>query len=621
MMTRWQQFLTTSLTAVMTTALCALAGFAQTPQPPATQPGGQDQINPLNIQARPIPTRTVGLEPGKLVNWTLKDAILAALENNPDIEIERTNVRRAQFDLFAAQGFYDPSAISNLQYSSRVIPNTSRNTGLGSSVPDINFQTLSYNFGYQQYYERTGGFYSIGFNNTRQTSNQATLTPNYSPSLTFNITQPLARNFGIDSNRRLIQIQRKNLDLSDAVFRQRAIQIIAQVQQAYWDLTFAIKNEEIQRASVKLAETQLNNNKRQVEVGTLAPIDIVSAATDLETRRQQVFQAMNAVAQAENTLKQLTVSSPNDELWTSQIAPVESFEVQTNTLPLPDALKLAMENRPELKQFALQKESKQVDIAFFRNQTRPQIDLVASYGMNGAGGTPSTITGSSPNCSSPLPVGNPNSNPQLVCVGLVPTAIRDQNGNITGYTAGTIQTPFNPAVAFTQTTPVSSAFIGGYGTALKNLFKNDFRAWSVGVNITLPLRNRTAKANLGKALEEERQLDLQTRRQRQSIEVEVRNAVQSAETAKLRIEAARLARIYAEQQLEGENKKFQAGLSTTFFVLQRQTQLAQAQGDEVRALTDYNKAIAELQRVIATTLSSNSIAVREPEKVTLEKHK
>jgi HAE1 family hydrophobic/amphiphilic exporter-1 len=618
MMTRWHKLLITNSAALLLAAVCGLSAFGQTPQPPATQQSGQDQTSPLNIQARPIPTRTVGLDPGKVVRWTLKDAILAALENNPDIELERVNVRRAQFDLFAAQGFYDPAATSGISYSSRIIPNTSRNTGLGSNIPDINFQTVNYNFGFQQYYERTGGFYSIAFNNSRTTSNQATLTPNYQPSLSFNITQPLARNFRIDTNRRLIRIQKKNLDLSDAVFRQRAIEIIARVQQAYWDLAFAIKNEEIQRASVKLAETQLNNNKRQVEVGTLAPIDIVSAATDLETRRQQVFQAMNQVAQAENALKQLTVSSPGDELWTSQITPVESFEVRTNTLPLPDALKLAMDNRPELKQFALQKEINQVNIDFFRNQTKPQIDFVASYGTNGAGGTPATTTVIG-NCTSPLPLGDPNNPTSKVCVS--PTFIPViQNGQITGYQIGTTQTSFNPTPVTTPI-PISSDFVGGYGTALKNLFRNEFRNWSVGINITLPIRNRTAKANLGKALEESRQLDLQTRRQAQSIEVEVRNAVQSVETAKMRIEASRAARDYAQQQLEGEEKKFQAGLSTTFFVLTRQTQLAQAQGDELRALADFNKAVAELQRVIATTLSSNSIEVKPAVPATLDKSK
>jgi HAE1 family hydrophobic/amphiphilic exporter-1 len=157
---------------------------------------------------------------------------------------------------------------------------------------------------------------------------------------------------------------------------------------------------------------------------------------------------------------------------------------------------------------------------------------------------------------------------------------------------------------------VTRQFIGGYGTSLSNLFRNEFRTWSVGVQFSLPLRNRTAKANLGRALESGRQIELQTRRELQSIEVEVRNAVQSVETAKLRIEAARATRQYAEQQLDGEEKKLQAGLGSTFLVLTRQNELTQAQGAELRAQADYNKAVAELQRVISTTLSSNNIEVK-----------
>jgi HAE1 family hydrophobic/amphiphilic exporter-1 len=166
--------------------------------------------------------------------------------------------------------------------------------------------------------------------------------------------------------------------------------------------------------------------------------------------------------------------------------------------------------------------------------------------------------------------------------------------------------PFLP----TQVPAVSDIFIGGYGTALSNLFKNDFRTWSVGVQFTFPLRNRTAKANLGKALEQERQIDLQNRRLLQNIEVQVRNAVQSVEIAKMRIDAARANRDYAQQQLDGEEKRFQAGLTSTFFVLQRQNELSQARFNEIRALTDYNISVAQLQRVISTTLSSNNIEVK-----------
>ncbi len=640
-MTNWLKVTTINLAALILMNVCAVLGCGQTPaaQPPdqpsiqsqsanpaANQPSVQQagqqsdqQTQPLNIQARPIPQRTIGLESGKVMRWTLKDAILAGLENNADIELERVNVRKAQFDLFAAQGIYDPVASSHFDYSSGVIPNTRRSSGVSSSVANLTSGTYNYNFNYQQFYERTGGSYQVGFTNSRFTSNSAFLSPQYSPSLSFNLTQPVFKNYGIDTNRRLIKIQKKNLDLSDAVFRQRAIEIISSVQQAYWDLAFAIKNEAIQRDSVKLAETQLNNNKRQVEVGTLAPIDIVSAATQLETRRQQVFQAMNSVAQAENAIKQLTVNGTNDELWTSQILPVESFEVQTTTLPLGDAFKLAMDNRPELKQLALQKEINQVEIDYFRNQTKPQIDFVASYGTNGTGGTPSTTTIISPSCASPLPLGDPNT-PQLNCVSLAFKPVIE-NGKIVRYTADTTTTPYLSDLSITSTAAVSQTFQGGYGTAPRNLFKNEFRQWSVGVNISLPLRNRTAKANLGKSLEASRQNDLQTRRMMQGIEVDVRNAVQSVETAKMRIEASRAARQYAEQQLDGENKKFQAGLSTTFLVLTRQNELSQAQGDELRALADFNKAVAQLQKVIATTLTSNSIDVKAATPASLESNK
>jgi outer membrane protein len=542
--------------------LCAAAlspALAQTPVPPATPP---TQITP-----RPVPGRTVGLDPDKTINWTLRDAILNALEKNVDIEIDRASIRLAQFDLAAAQGVYDPVGASTFAYNSFTQPNTRLFSGTNAATTSQN--SLTYNFGVQQFIERTGGSYAVSFNNNRVTNNFGTLSPQYNPQLVLSVSQPLLRNFKTDTFRRLIKISKKRLDLSDAQFRQRAIEIIARTQQAYWDLAFAIKDEQIQRDAVRLAETQLNNNQRQVEVGTLAPIDVVSAATELETRRQQVFQAMNAVAQAENALKALTVGGVSDELWAAKIVPVENFEATPISMPLNDAMRLARENRPELKQFALQKELNQVDIDFFRNQAKPQLDLVGSYSMIGVGG-----------------VRNPN-NPLALST---PACVPGQPAPPAGCLPGNL--------------------IGGYRTSLANLFRNDFRTWSVGVNIGLPWRNRVAKANLGRAIEAEKQIDLQTRRQLQSIEVEVRNAVQSVEIAKLRIDASRAARQYAEQQLEGEEKRFQAGLSTTFLVLTRQTQLSQARGAELRALTDYNKAVAELQRVLSTTLTSNSVEVK-----------
>lgn len=526
-----------------------MVGRAQTPAPPQQPVRGPlpsgGQVPPLN---RTIPTRSVGLDPGRVVNWTLRDAILAALEKNVDIEIERDNVRLAGYDIDSAKGVYDPFLSSTITYNPSKQPNAFIFSGTAQDF--IKRDTFTYNFGLQQFVEKGGGEYAITFNNNRVISNVNNFTPQYGPNLTFNYTQPLFKNFKIDNNRRQIKIAKKRLDLSDATFRQRAIEIISRVQQAYWDLALAIRDEDIQRDAVKLAEAQLSNTQRQVEVGTLAQIDIVNTAAVLEGRRQNVYQAMNAVAIAENTLKSLTVESPTADLWNAQIVPVERFEIQDLKLPLSDALKLAIDNRPEMKQFHLQKEINDYDVDFFKNQTKPQIDLVGGYTMIGLSGSPRIGT-----------------NPE-------------------------------------------ERFIGGYGNALGIMFGNDFRQWQVGVQFNFPLRNRTAEANYGRALETGRQLDLRTRKQMQDIEVEVRNAIQAVETARLRNDAARAARIYAEQQLEGENKRFAAGYSTTFLILTRQNELATARGVELRAAGDYNKSVAELQRVISTTLSSNNIEVK-----------
>jgi len=592
-----RKFLSLSLCASLISAPVA----AQ--DPPATQnPQPQEQ----QIVARPILPRTVGLEPGKVVKWTLRDAITTALEKNIDIELERENVRLMQYDLIAAQGFYDPTTTSTIFYNRSARPTATRDSGLEGNNTTISFESLSYNFGATKNFERWGSFVQADFNNRRSVANTSILTTEYSPSLQFQFVQPLFRNFEIDAARRQIKVIKKRMDLTDAQFRQRVILIISQVQQAYWDLSLAIKSEAVARDSVKLAETQLNNNKRQVEVGTLAPIDVVSAATQLESRRTSVFQTMNQVGLAENALKALTTSGPSDELWNALIDPVEPFDIKPFSIPVGDAVKLAHENRPEIRQQSLQKDINKIEVDFFRNQAKPQINLVASYTTNGLGGSPLSTTGTCPN-----PVDDPANPGKKVCItGIVP----QPQGS--GFVPVVTTTPFNPSIV--RTAGIADQFVGGYGTALGNLFKNEFRTWSVGVSFSLPLRNRTAKANLGRQLEVGRQIDLQTRQVLQNIELEVRNAVQSVETAKLRIEAAQDATRYARQQLEGEEKRFAAGLSSTFFILDRQNQLAQTQFSELNALADYNKAVANLQRVMSTTLSSNSIEIKQEAPVTIK---
>lgn len=552
--------------------------------PPQTQQG-----NDLNIQqptSEPIPRRTVGLDPGKVAKWTLHEAILAALDKNLEIEIQRSTVRMAQSDIVSAEGFYDLQTRSNINYGKSIRPYLLQYAGATTEDNQTSDQ-LNYNFGLSQNIQKSGGLFRVDFNNSRQTSNVSTFSLSYEPEIAFSISQPLFKNFKIDRNRQSIKIAKKQLDISDAQFRQRAITIISQVQQAYWDLALAIRSEDVARETVALAEVQLNNNKRQVEVGTMAPIDVVNAATNLETNRQSVFQRMNEVARAENALKALCVSSTGDDLWNSRIEPADSFEIAPVSIPLSNAIKTAQENRPEVKQLNLQKDVNQINVDFFANQAKPQIDLIGSYTMGGLGGNPQNPN--QPNCS--------------------PLVVKDKycyNLGIGTDAAGN----FIPEVTKGQPFAIStSPYQGGYGKGLSSMFKNDFKTWSIGVQFNFPLRNRTAKANLAKEKESGKQIDLQTQQQLVNIEVEVRNAVQALESAKFRIEAAKKAEEYAKAQYEGEQKKFEAGMSNTFFILQRQNDLSNARLTALSAQGAYNIAVATLQRVMSTTLSSNNIEV------------
>src|SRR5262245_25110052 len=242
----------------------ATLAAGQTPQPaqnPPTQ-NPQNQSPSMNVLpstfSQTMPDQLVGIDPGKTVEWKLKDAILAALDKNPDIEIFRESVRIAQFDLFAAQGIYDPTATSTILYNSQKTPNAFRFSGTLQNFVLTN--TLTYNFGIAKYVEQTGGYYQINFNNSRVTSNTSNLSTSFNPSLGGSFTQPLLRNFRNDINRHQVRLASRRLDISDAQFRQQVIEIINTVQNAYWDLAFAIRNEQIQREAVSLASAQLQKN-------------------------------------------------------------------------------------------------------------------------------------------------------------------------------------------------------------------------------------------------------------------------------------------------------------------------------------------------------------------------
>jgi HAE1 family hydrophobic/amphiphilic exporter-1 len=398
--------------------------------------------------------------------------------------------------------------------------------------------------------------------------------------LTFTYTQPLLRGLKFDNNRRQIEIAKKNLSLTDAQFRQRAIETITNVQRAYWDLVFSLRNLQIQRDAVRDARTQLEHNKRLVAEGSLAPIDVVAAEAQVASFEQNLFTALEQVGVAENSLKTLIAEDRQAEIWQRSLVPVDPVDLIPPPVSLPDAMKAAVENRPELQQSDVAKEINEIDQKYYREQTKPGIDFVGSYGFVGLAGnqTANAI--------------NPFSTAEL----------RDRV-NFLSQLAGITPLPVPPP----QT--IRPDLIGGYGQSFQNLLGNQGNNFRVGVQISLPLRNRTAEAQLGRSLVQGEQIKTQREKLEQVIQVEVRNALQSLQSAQARLRAAMVAREASEKQYESEKRKLDAGQSTVFLVLERQTAFTTARGNELRAQTELNKATAELQRAMGNSLTVNSVVV------------
>src|SRR5215212_3344904 len=585
---------------------------AQTPSPtpPAgIVPGGSTEpLREPNIpqfQARPLPPTPslsrlgIGSES---VPLALNDAVKRALENNNDIEVARDDVRFAETQLRALEGIFDPIFAITPQYDKRISPQQSSLGGAQGGAGTTSTTTWSLGPSVQKQFDRGGGSYFLQFQNSHtNTSNSfSLLNPFYSSNLSLQFTQPLLRDRSIDNNRRQIRIQRKRLDQSDADFRQRTIDVITRVQQAYWELVFALRDQQNQLANLNLSRESLRNVEAQIAAGAKAPLERAEVQTELANRETALYSAIQAVAISENNLKVLIFKDPNSPEWSAQLTPTETPKFDTAPVNLDDALKAARDNRPELRRLRLQNDINASDIQFFRNQTKPQIDLVGTVALTGLAGN-NLATAVPAGSTQPLIVGDPFTSSSAFLLSEIQAIQRAQG----------LPVAVPPSTAV-EGSVVNPKLIGGYGQTLQNLIGGETRNVTLGVAIQFPFKNKTAEANLAGARIQTEQLQASTRSQAQLIEVDVRNSAQAVESARQRVLSAREARVNAEMQLEGEQRLYQVGRSTTFLLFQRENALANARASELRSETDYNKALADLQRATSTTLRANNVVVDAP---------
>src|SRR2546421_7362027 len=573
---------------IFATLLCLLKAPAQAQEPSPTPSPQQQTLSVPSIATdyranpnKPLPSlNRVGVDTAEQKPLALREAITMALQNNKDIEVARDNVKIAEYDLLTVRGAYDPKFSAQSYYEKIKTPAASFLSGASGAVENADFTATSRLEGLSP---KGGGNYRVDFSAVRATTNNTftALNPQYPTALTFNFTQPLMRGFRIDLPRRQIEVAKKNLSLTDAQFRQRAIEVITTVQRSYWDLVFALRNLQIQRDSLTDARSQLEHNRRLVAQGSLAPIDVVAAETQVANFEQAEFIALEDVNRTENNLKNMIAENQKSKLWNNSLIPTDQVDLTLPNVSLTDAMAAAMQNRPELRQSDLAREINLLDQKLYRDQTKPEIDLVGSYGMTGNAGTVTSTT-------NPLSA----SNDQL-------RARVNQLSALAGLQALTAP----PTVA------LPPDLFGGYWQSLANLGSNQFNNFRVGVAVSLPLHNRVAEGQLGHALVAGKQIATQRQQLEQLIQVEVRNALQTMSTAEARLRSAAVARSTPEQQYASEKRQLDPGQSTVFLLLERQTALATAKGNELRAQTDLNKAIADLQRAMGNSLTANNVTV------------
>lgn len=470
---------------------------------------------------------------------SLDEAVKRALENNADIAVERYNPELSAESVRSAAGYYDPFLFANLSKNSTDTKGTSSLSG-GDIV---NTKTNVWNFGLGLPIQ-TGANFNLTFNNNKQDTNYAfaDFNPQFNSSFSVSATQPLLKNFKIDSPRRDLKLAKKSREISDVQFRQAIINTVATVKIYYWELIYAIDNLGAAQKSFDLAKKLLNENEIRVKVGTMAPLDVVTAQSEVASREQGVIVAENALANAEDNVKRVIFPENDPAMWTTKISPTDRPGAEPVPVDIEAAVRNALENRTDVVAARKSLERSDISLSFARNQLMPQLDLVASYGTTGAGGT---------------------------------ELVRDP--------------PFGGTIV--DTIP------GGYGDALSEVFGRDFPTWSLRFNLSYAIPNRSARAAAAYAHISREQTLASLRRLELQVAQEVRTAARGVQSGFRSVTATQAARELAAQRLDAEEKKFAAGMSTNFLVTQAQRDLAVAEVTQLRAIADYRESIINFQRV------------------------
>ncbi|MXY24706.1 MAG: TolC family protein [Acidobacteria bacterium] len=487
---------------------------------------------------------------------TLDDAIERALERNLDIAVQRINPLVQDMAVVTANAAFLPLASSGFGLNQSTFPNRTLFDGGGLTGRSIVTDRGNYDVGIDQAVKWGGGQYSVTWDSSRSESTNIfnSFNPSYAANMSLTYTQPLLRGFRTDQRRTQLAVSRIGRDISDIDLEQTIINTLADVQSRYWDLVYANASVAVQEQALALAEQLVRDNQVRVEIGTLAPIDVVQAESEAAARRQALAQAIQVLRTAELALKQLIVGGTSDELWSIGLFPIDEPQVATSPIDLEGAVASALERRTDIERVRRQLDINDANVDNLRNSTLPALDVVGNYQLTGQGG---------------------------------PRLVRDNifGGNVT------------------------TEIPGGYGDAVSSIAGNDYPFWSVALQMSYPLGRSADKAAYERARLQVQQTTAQIRQIELQIASEITNAALQIDAIQGRIEAATAARELAEEQLRAEESRFEVGLSTNFFVVQAQRDLATAQDNELRAILDFQLALIEFERAQRSSLGAAGVTV------------
>jgi outer membrane protein len=526
--------------ATISAAVLAMSVSAFGQPVPASGQSGQTILD----QAVKAAAESQVPQPGEVVRrLSMDEAVKLAMEQNLGIKIQRFDPGIQDTGVFLARSGWAPTISSTISRNSNEQPVTSILSGTQPSVTTGTFaagatlaQTLKW-----------GSTYTANWNNSRFTTNDPTNTfnPRLSSNVSLVFTQPLLRNFQIDQIRQQVAVSKKVRDLSDIQLDSVITQTLRNVRNAYWDLSYSINNLKAQQESLALSRQSLKDNQKRVEIGTMAPIDIVQAQAEVATNESSVIVAEAAIKQAQDNLRALILDPATPEFWNVAFDPSDAAAFDARAIDLDAAVRNAMDKRADIRGAKNALEQSDINIRYFNNQIKPDVNAQVTYGAIGIGGT-------------------------------------QQTGG------------FNPFTG--QTTPISS-LVRGYGSALGDVFSNAFPQWTFGLQVGYPLGSNTAHANLARVKLEYDQSQAELKNMQLQVVTQVRTAARNVQSNQQLVQSARASRELQEKKLEAEEKKLAAGMSSPFFVVQAQRDLSLARTVEIRAISDYNKSLVDFEAV------------------------